>query len=231
MKLSEEKLIKIKSKLTKLMALSASPIEAEATLAMEKCRELMLLYDIRTIDVDPIEKTCGVKETTVESMSKSMWERMLAVKIATALDGNAILIPVYANGRKTSDYSICFIAGDTDIDIIVTLYQRLRRNIGAMAVQYSAMGAIDYKAIRNSYCHGVVVSVGKNLDTVYTADIANTYALVVIKKDAVDNKMRALFPNLKEKTVKASVNKNHTRAFLHGYEDGKTVGVHTGVLR
>ncbi len=229
--LNPEELAKIKNKLTKVMALSASPNEAEAALAMEKCQEIMTKYGIRTIDVDPVEKTCETSEAIVNSMENSIWEKLLAVNVAKALDGIAISIPMYNGTRKTSKFSLCFIAGNTDIEIITNLYLRLRRNIGAMSIKYCSTLPARTKDIYISYCHGVVISVGKNLSKVYAAPTESTTALVVIKTDAVNEKMNKLFPGIKNKSIKPNISKINTDAFLQGLEDGESVGVHTSVIQ
>lgn len=234
MVLSAEQLAKIKSKLTKLMALSASPIEAEATLAMEKCKEIMTLYSIRTIDVQEDTRTFGVESSTVESMSNTTWEKLLGYHVAKALDGNAIIIPVYSphSNRKTGKYSMCFIAGNTDLSMIVDLYTRLRRTIHTMANVYIRNIPDANNNTHTSYCHGVMLAVAKNLQAVYATPTETTTALVVVKNTAVDNKTTELFPNL-QKGKKLSVNKNKVdrEALASGFADGQSVGVHTGVIK
>jgi Protein of unknown function (DUF2786) len=226
-----EELSKIKQRLTKLLALSASPIEAEAALAMEKCQELMDKYGIRTVDVDPVSKTCGVASSSVDSMDGDNWEKLLAYNIAKALDGTVITIPAYVNGRRTNRFSLCFIAGNTDIEIIMQLYVRLRRNIGAMAIKYGMDNNDHTKNTRYSYCHGVTIAVGKNLDLVYSTQPAPTSTdLVVIKKDAINARMHEMFPKIKNKSVKANIAKINADAFVQGICDGKSVGVHTGII-
>lgn len=234
MVLSAEQLAKIKSTLTKLMALSASPVEAEAALAMEKCAEIMLKYNIRTIDIQDDKQTFGVESSTMEAMSNSVWEKLLGYHVAKALDGNAIIIPVYSaySNRKTGKYSMCFIAGNTDLSMIVDLYTRLRRTIHTMANVYIRNIPDANNNTHISYCHGVVLAVAKNLQAVYATPTEATTALVLVKNTAIDNKTAELFPNL-QKGKKLSVNKSKVdrEALASGFADGQSVGVHTGVIK
>lgn len=233
MVLSHEELAKIKQKLTKLMALSASPVEAEAALAMEKCAEIMEKYNIRTIDVQEDTRTFGVESNTLESMSNSAWEKLLGYHVAKALDGTAIAIPVYStfSNRKTGKYSLCFIAGNTDLSMIIDLYTRLRRTIHTMANVYIRDMPDANNNTHTSYCHGVMLAVAKNLRAVYATPTEATTALVLVKNTAVDNKTAELFPKLKGAKVSLNKNKVDHDALASGYADGQNVGVHTGVIK
>jgi len=212
---------KIQGRLKKLLALSASPNEAEAALAMEKCSELMEKYGIRTIDVDEETNETNIATAKVDGYTKKhrAWESKLAAIIADAFDAEAII------QRRTEGWNIMFIAGASERDIIVDLYKRLRRIISQKAKIYARCHSGHTISLQKSYAFGMIDTIYARLCVIYK-DTPDTRALVLVKKGAIDSKVQDMFGKLKKN--KAALPKDR-QAFMQGLEDGKNVSLNRSV--
>jgi hypothetical protein len=208
---------KVKVRLTKLMALAASPNEAEAAAAMRKCNELMDKYDIRYIDVDPITRTIDIRADAVDTSTRYLWEKHLAYHIATALDGTVVIVP---KGRDNGE-SICFVASKTDLTLIVKLFKNLRRTVATMARGY--MKKLEQGSGRSTakidYCSGLVASIGANLIMLYQQ--ADTTDLIVVKADAIQQFRKESIGSVT--MVKTTIQVTDNDSYYHGVIDGNTV--------
>lgn len=233
--MNTEELDKIKRKLTKLLALSASPNESEAALAMEKCQQLMDKYNIRTIDIDPVEMTLDVNQEIVPGMNNrySSWEATLASAIAACFDSTAI-ISKFPDGTWT----IAFIAGKSDLEFCVNLFKRLRRIISKRSKLYIDIVNESYDNIKAkppnsrsakfSYCQGMITVIYDRLKLIYknteNQQDTTTTSLVVVKENAIKDFTAAKYGEVKKK--KPQININNAEAFKQGAVDGKTVPLH-----
>ena len=212
---------KIQNKLKKLLALSASDNEAEASLAMAKCKELMEKYNIRTIDVDIDTNEANVSSTEVEGYSKkrSSWQVQLGAGIAQCFDGKAITTRYYAGGWKTT-----FIAGATEIVLIKDLYIRLRRVIGRMASVYASNNEGNTRSQKNNYAHGIVDRVYWRLKEIYKTMKDEDKALVLVKTDSIENLQSELFEDVTNENATRTIKDKN--AYLQGMVDGDKVCLH-----
>lgn len=215
-KLNKEELDKIKRKLTKLLALSSSTNAAEAALAMEKCQELMQKYNIRTVDVDEVNRTADVKDSAVEGYTDKheQWESKLGAIIASCLDGVAV---INLHPRNNAKWQLIFVAGTSEQEIIVDLFKRLRRSISIMAREYSTR-----KRERDAYITGMSVTIHERLKKIYAQNIeVECRDLVIIKKDAVQNRLKEMFGQLqRHKYRQTQIDRT---AYLRGIQDGHKV--------
>lgn len=228
---------KIIEKLKKLLALSASDNENEAELAMNKAEEIMRKHNLSVQDVAMDGSGANIESAVVYGQTKSVqkWERSLGNSIARAFDGQAVL----ARARNGHNWQFTFIAGKTDLVIIVDLFERLRRTIRRMSAEYVAANRSPYISPRtqhNSYRIGVVTTVRDRLEQIRhnsrPDDFRNPCGLtgkelLVVKDKAVRQHMEEMFPNLKfEKTRFSSVDSN---AYHRGLADGQNVCLHRSV--
>ena len=229
MKLPPSELAKIQSKLVKLLALSASPNEAEAASALSKCQELMDKYNITSIDVDPVRKTVDTDSVTINNSSglKNIpkWVGILAADLCDIFDciGVTRYTPHSWNG-------VTFVGGASDVNIVADLYSRLRHIIGNMGRKY----IMDFKGIvplnpksKETYCMGVVLTVSRRLRAIYKPP---GNSLVVLKKEFAQKHCDRLFPGTK--TAKFGVNisdSTDTYALQRGINDGNSVTINRAI--
>lgn len=209
---------KIQGKLQKLLALSASPNEAEAALAMAKCSELMEKYGIRTIDVNEETNEVGIATARVPGQTKHhrVWESKLAGCIAGCFDAECVL---ESNG---TGWNVMFITTISEQDIIIDLYKRLRRTISFMGKEYARTHKGNAAKLQKAYAYGMIVTIKGRLNTIYT-EMAKTTALVVVKEQAIANKLEDLFG--KDIGKHKGSPARDKGAYMQGMEDGENVNL------
>jgi len=214
----------IHKRLQKLLALSSSPNEAEASLAMEKASEIMQKYNIRSIDVDIDKKEAGVTSLSIDGLTKKFrpWEAELAAAISKSFDGKAVIHS--ANGQ----WQIIFVATTTEIVIISDLFKRLRRTVSVMASNY----ALSKKApvgvqveMKVSYALGMTSTIYERLLRIY-GKLSSSKDLILVKTDAIDKLISNLFGSVGKSE---SSDPTHRSAFLKGVEDGHKVSLNRSV--
>ncbi len=217
---------KIQQKLQKLLALSASPNEAEASLAMEKCRAIMEKYDIRTIDVDVDSKEANVKTGKVDGQTKAHcpWEAKLSGVIADAFEARSI-----AQHNPTGGWHVLFIASASERDIIIDLFKRLRWIINEMANNYCYVHSCTTRSVKHAYALGMIETIHRRLHSIYrsTPDTPSTTDLVLIKKDAIARVFDAEFPDGLDKSTTEPPQDG--LAYAQGEIDGEGVPLHKSV--
>ncbi len=204
-----------KRKLQKLLALSASPNKAEAEAAMKKCRGLMSAWGIRTIDVDEQSNTVGIATAAVPGQTKKhrVWESFLAGSISGCFDAECVI------QRSKVGWNVLFISTISEQDIIVDLYKRLRRIISHMSKKYACETDGHAAKLQKAYAFGMIETINGRLITIYK-DAPSTTALVVIKEEAIAEKMNDMFGSMRRhKTTPPS----DEIAYVMGIEDGKHV--------
>jgi hypothetical protein len=207
----------IKKRIQKLLALSGSPNEAEAALAMSKCHELMEKYGIRTIDVDEATKSVDVEMQNLSSIYKThqVWEVHLANVIATSLDTEFVF------SKNSSGISTLFFIGTpTDMMFVIDLFKRLRRIISKQAKEYT-IGERKKKTLEYSYKMGFIDIVQTRLISLYK-NLSDCTALVPVKQDAVKKALKDAFPKIKRSRVQSPQDRD---AYFAGAEDGKKVNL------
>lgn len=210
----------IQRRLKKLLALSASPNKAEATLAMAKASEIMEKYNIRTMDVDVDNNTANIATYTLNgyTVEHEKWESALAASIAAPFDAKAI---IHYN-EKENRWCVVFVSSVSESMIIVDLYKRLRRVVSKFSKEY-ARGKRG--AVKDSYAYGMVNTIHTRLTTLYK-DTEESRALVLVKDTAIDEKIKSLFGSIKDSKAPTAENK---RAYLTGEKDGYSVSLHKSI--
>lgn len=223
-KIDPRTLEKIQKKLTKLLALSASPNEAEAALAMQKCQELMDKYNISSIDVDQERNTVTTSSVWVQSNSnrKRMpkWVGYLSTNVAHLF--SCIVVSRHTQ-QGWSGFTI--VGGTSDLTIVQGLLSRLRHIIAGMGRVYvkerQEMGIPLHSKSRETYCLGVAMTVVERLNSLHSSAGKE---LVVMKQEFVQRHCDSLFPN--KKTGKYNFNINNSTdhlALSRGLQDGANV--------
>jgi Protein of unknown function (DUF2786) len=228
---------KILEKLQKLLALSASDNENEAKLAMGKAEALMREHNLSVADVALNGSGAHVKSEEVLGTTKGIqkWEESLGTIIAWTFNGRAIR----SGGRNGDWWKYTFIAGRTDLEIIVDLFERLRETIKRMSKQYVAREyfsgfRVSRDMFHKSYRLGVVGTIIVRLkqlkqNTTPDGNQKNAHGLtgtdlMVVKDKAVDQRVGQMFPNLKKGQSRRST--IVSSAYRQGQDDGQAISLH-----
>lgn len=234
----------IKKRLQKLLALSASSNENEANSAMQKAQALMAKYNLRIADVASDGSGAHVKHQEVvgSTRQKAQWESNLAWRIAECFDGRAIQSSISKDSFKNG-WKMTFIAGRSDLEIIIDLYERLRKTIPRMSdafveEQRRLGNRTHAKSLHNSYRQGLVATIYARLKQLQ----ANTRPdplrpvspvgmtgkdLMIVKEKAIDQRLKRLFPRVSRARIPSSV--SNGSAFNRGRADGHNVSLHRSV--
>jgi hypothetical protein len=226
-------------RLQKLLALAGSDNEHEAALAMGKAQEIMKEHNLSTIDVSMDGRGAHVADVEMDGMTKTAqkWEYALGHAIAKAFDGRAI----QRSGSRHKGWSIIFVAGRTDMEIITDLFTRLRETIRRMSQEYVARelpySCLGAKSLHTSYRHGVVDTVRERLQKMVansrpdmnTANACGVTGreLMIVKDKAVAQRTAKLFPSLRTIAMRSGI--SASGAYGQGRADGQNVGLHRSV--
>ena len=230
---------KIIEKLQKLLALAASDTEHEAGLAMSKAEALMREHNLSVADVALNGSGADVQSEEVTGLTKAVqkWEAQLGSQIAWAFNGKVIRCTSPENA-----WYLTFIAGRTDLAIIVDLFDRLRDAVKRMSSAYVSRNYFPGYRIKrhyflNSYRLGMVQTIQERLarlkeNTTPNDTTKNTYGLtgkelMVVKDKAIDQRVSQLFPNTR--TVHSRPSRVVTSAYQQGQDDGHNVSLHRSV--
>ena len=230
---------KIIEKLQKLLALAASDNEHEAGLAMSKAEALMREHNLSVADVALNGSGAYVQSEEVAGLTKAVqkWEAQLGSQIAWAFNGKAIRCTSPEDG-----WYLTFIAGRTDLTIIVDLFERLRDAVKRMSKAYVARNYFPGARIKrhyflNSYRLGMVQTILNRLvrlkdNTAPNDTTKNAYGLtgkelMVVKDKAIDQRVSQLFPNTR--TINYRSAQVVSSAYQQGQSDGHNVSLHRSV--
>lgn len=228
---------RIIEKLQKLLALAGSDNEYEAALAMARAEILMRKHNLSIADVEQDGTGATIADVRVEptgSATYTLWESDLAMAVAWAFHGEVVNV---LNGYPLRCRMLHFVAGRTDLVIILDLFERLRQTVRRKSAAYARAaknaGHGGGYCAGQSYRVGMVHTIAQRLEALrHNTDPChevNTHGmsgrdLMVIKDRAVEQRYAELFGDPKEDTRKLMV--GDKAAYLRGREDGKNVGLH-----
>lgn len=178
----------IKSKITKLLALSTSPNENEAKAALLKARQLMAEHKLQVSDVAPSENARLVQQlcSITCTKQKDPWKIDLSAVIADAYCCTAYNNHVY----RSKTYRIGFIGLEDDFEICKKIYlyavdcvESEIRQIQKVAAEKYVPKYIDRlaNAYGTGFCLGVKESLKKQTEN------HEEYALVLAKPKQVQD--------------------------------------------
>lgn len=234
---------KIIERLQKLLALAASDNEHEAELAMSKAEALMREHNLSVADVALNGSGAYVQTMDVYGLTFSIqkWESQLGASIAWAFNGRAVR---FNSSRALSGcgWYFTFVAGRTDLAIIVDLYGRLRDTVKRMGKTYLSQNyrpnsGVSRHILLNSYHLGMLKTIRERLsklkentapdDTTKNAYGLTGKELMVVKDKAVEQRFNQMFPNAKN--VRARSSRVLMNAYQQGQADGNRVSLHQSV--
>jgi hypothetical protein len=228
---------KLIDKLQKLLALAGSDNEHEAQLAMSKAEDLMREHNLSVADVALNGSGAHVQSQKVygHTATYAKWEGSLGWTVAKTFNGQAIRI----SRGKDEGWFFTFVAGRTDLVIIVDLYERLRETIKRMTKQYMAQhkGHQRRSLLQNSYRLGLLNTIVTRLkrfkeNTAPDGIQKNAFGLtgkelMVVKERAVEQRVVQLFPDLT--MARTRVSRVLLSAYEQGQADGHNVSLHQSV--
>ena len=215
-------------KLRKLLALAASPVEAEAKLAMQKASEIMAKYslDLSMLDSEKKPKRGDLATIVVKPYDGSpagYWEAYLAAAVGKAFDCQTLL---HGWGRRDeSNGQFSFIGFKKDLEMAEYYHSFLRRSI-----YMKSRKEYDREKDRTAYALGFVQVIGVRLAEMLRqrneAASNECRDLIVVKADAVREYMKELYPKL---GTGKQVQIGNRSAWDRGREDGKNARLNTGI--
>lgn len=152
----------------KLLALSQSPHQGEASNAMAKAQELLALHKL---SIQDIETTTQIVEERVEIgewYQVKEWKKVLAFAIAKFYHCQALV----------SRTTVFFVGETQDIEVLKEVYAWIQAQIIRLSDDYikEYTGVQDKRRIRNSFFYGCVETIRIRLQ-------ANQYDLIRQNKD------------------------------------------------
>ena len=203
------KISKIKQKITKLLALSASPNEAEAAAALAKANELLSRHGLDAGDL--IDGESPVSESLLDTAESLLpWEERLVACISKATYTD--VIKLYGN----KPLSLKIIGRRANVITAKILYEYLHEAVGRKARLFES--SIDDIP---SFCIGMVDSIRQRLnDMLKSAPEGSRELVPVLEKTRTDENMKYI-----EKTYgKPGSGGNEYIADPNSYGLGKSVG-------
>lgn len=213
--LTEEKRKEVLEKISKLMAHTGEGAVNvnEITVANQKIKDLVEEYGVSIDEARDVKSRAknvlGVSVDTYHT-SPRRWVGSLSAILANFYDCRTIQI------RSR----FVFVGFDLDAQAASEMFTRLYLQINVASKMINARGS-------NDFSFGVVISLKNRLIEVkqkrQTADIT---ALVLVKKDAVDNEYEEMFPNVTKGT---KIKFNLSGDYNKGLEYGKTMEIFKSV--
>jgi hypothetical protein len=244
-----QEMLDIVDKVMKLMELGNSdkngnPHERES--ANKKAAELMAKWGIDYVDLKnnkPKDDTFITLDVDGSSEQKVDYEAALAYAIAKAFDCKIVNTFKWGSGDQafTRIWRLCFLGSKHDVEIVVYFFKFLRRTLGTMAIKSVTKESIKeanpylgrkvtaayVEQARRNYCFGMVNTIDERLQELYMKREefipSDCKAVMVVKKDAVEQFMRDKFPNLRY--GRAVSLKGDMASFHKGKADGQRVNL------
>jgi len=158
----------ILTKIKKLLAMTASPNEAEAAVAMAKAHQLLKEYNLAIDDIEADNRFDIKEETYLTFERERKWKTMLITDVCAAnfcsiLKGVGQTVTLKIVGKEHN-----ILATKIMLDYLFSTIERIAKNVPV--------------AHRESYKLGVVSTLGHRLQDLKKQDMSECTALVVQEK-------------------------------------------------
>lgn len=225
----------VKLKIAKLLALSASPNQHEAELAMAKVQELLQRHRLTMTDINPASaKTrSAIGQGRQTLVNDDKWKRVLHGTIGYAFNCLSLFAPLDA---KASRYHLIFIGDDVSRSVAESVYDYMLET-AVRAEQHSWAQFDGYKGgnTRNVYRRSYYLGFNSGLGNVararraaLDAESQTSTALAVRTADAIAEYVKTELTNVKAaKHVKTKA--GHTEASIDGYNTGRKQNMNGGL--
>lgn len=236
--MTKENFDKIIERVKKLFALSSSSNEHEASLAIQRAKELMFKYNVEETDLCDVEDIIELDLTL--SNRFNIYQTTLAVHVANVFSMKAIIVKTKTGYHKIEN-KIRFIASTSDMAVGTYVYSYLLNIIEQKSKEY--FESIRYskekwtpsnsKKIKADWSYGFVNGVSQNLKKMQAEkEVLNPYemvqekALVIVKNAKIDDYIKEKMG--KTKTVKNKINFDKD-SYMSGHSAGEKQGIFRGV--
>lgn len=212
-------MIDYKEKIKKLLALSQSPVEAEATAALTKARELMAKYKIEQSEIN------GISDEDMTLVSSVMWDipffsrkdLWLVNIFALINDYFPVLVSARCHSQKKTKYPT--VSGYTnDVKIVEQLIRYIYESVYTWTKKNSKQRNISSKAkqsiIREGYGYGFYIGWESALKEQNKDN--PEWGLVLVKPDV--SSVTTVRGNYTPK-YETSIDR---QAYVHGIRDGNS---------
>lgn len=178
---NEEKIDKVKEIIRKCLALSSSPNEHEASLAMERAQELLLKYNLSEADVAAKEGRGSPEmvEERFDIMGRFLWRKDLVHTVAIH---NFCTTYVFM-GRGARD-TVVIVGRQTNVtgvkEMVSWLLPQMERLITRESIEWEGK-ATSRNSFRTSFAYGMLHRLARRLgeDRLSAQENSNTKAIVV----------------------------------------------------
>lgn len=197
-------------KIKKLFALSNSPNEAEALLAMEKANHLLKEYNLSLSDIKEDNRFSLIEESYSTSQRERSWRKVLINIVCKA---NFCTLVQYNSYKKTE---LRIVGKKHNILVAKEMIQYLEATIERISKEVSG-------TYRNSFKLGIVTRLAERLKEIENKDDPECKALVVQENSAIKQ-------YLSEQNFTNQVEKYHpsnSSAYYQGLKAGSQISLNS----
>ena len=214
--MSKEKILR---KLQGVLARTKSSNPHEAAVAAGLLKKLMDKYDIHIHQLELIQKKVVSVDKKASSMVKGRHPRKWVINLASAVSG------FYECKLTWRGATFSFIGFEVDSIVALQMFEYLYSDIRRTAVEKcDGFDRHAKQANVQDFCIGATVALEMRFEEMKVelrrSQVGETKALVVVKKNAIDEFMKALG---KLRVVDTSMGGNNTEGFIRGVQHGRTV--------
>lgn len=204
--------LKVIDKIRKLLALSASPNEAEASAAAAKAHELLRAYNLSLEDIGTDDKSQVIWENHLRMSKIANWRISLGSQVAR------------------SNYSRALVATRRGCQVLIFVGRK--HNTATAGVLFDYLDAVvmrlgrqlkDRRYSKEKFRDGLVDGLSRRLAEMSRQEVEESTALVVLDKE-VDESLKGK----KIGTIDTSVDLD-TKSYTLGYQAAKNVSLHKQV--
>jgi hypothetical protein len=199
----------VMNKIKKLLALTSSPNEAEASVAMEKVHQFLKEYNLSISDITEDNRFSIIEENYLEYGKERKWRTLLCIAVSSA--NYCSPLKAIKGGNTTirlvgKEHNI--LASKLMLDYLMATIERLSKNIAVKQ--------------RESYKLGIVNVLSEKLKNLHKQDMVQCNALVVVEKASIEQYLKEK-KNITNEIVKYKV--TNSVAYYKGYQDGNNISL------
>ncbi len=223
---------KLYEKIKKLLNLSGSPNENEASVAFDKAQQLLQKHNLSMFEVENMEEGDAIISHCVIDFTPGVarWERRLMSAIAENLSCK-MLRTLTKNMLGTKRVSFSVVGHKTDVEVfnyLLTYLLRAVKELGKKEMKhYTGQSGNTRKMYREHFLYGIVANIAERVDQKYERQkvSAEFGAMILSRESSVKNYLNNL--NVK-KGISRKIRVTQ-QAFQKGYEVGNGIGLNDGL--
>jgi len=214
----EKKMEIVMEKIKKLLRLSESPNEAEASLAIEKAQNLLREYNLSMQDIEKDKNSEIKKEDLFELKREPTWKSLIISGVCQAYYCKSFL---YKKRLNLKDYVYVrnIIGKEHNVIVAIEVIKYLFSAVERLAKEYKGKNKLDYKK-------GLACRIADRLKELNKQDREYCNALVVSEEGFLNKYLKE---NFNVTTRYSNVRINHNEAYSRGYKDGNNVSLNTQI--